>query len=199
MHTYNIMNCILLVIIIFGIYYAFIHTGENYYYGQLLDEICGEQDCSTPQGKKSAIDTCFKKIKEDVRYNPMGCSEKLDKEIRAETCFEDCDIETVPDYILNAGQSKSNLECKKPLQLGLHKITGDQWCVRNDGNWGFYKSSKILEAEKKAAEEAEKKAMEEAAKKEYFYYRYNEENEYSIQPKAKKGKAKPTIQTPPLL
>jgi len=172
MKSFNIVNCILILLIAIGIYYAFIHTGENYYYGQLLDEICGGQDCSTPEGKKSAIDTCFRKMKEDTRYNPMGCSEKLDKEIRAETCFEDCDIDTVPDYIINAGQSKANLECKKPLQLGTHNMTGDQWCIRNDGNWGFYKSVKTLEAEKieaeKAAKEEEaKKAAE--VKKEYYF------------------------------
>ena len=174
MKTLNIVNFILVLLIIFGIYYAFIHTGENYYYGQLLDEICESQDCSTSEGKKSAIDTCFNKIKKDKRYSPRGCAESLDAEIRANTCFEDCNIDSVPDYIINAGQSKSQLQCKEPLELGVDTSTGDQWCMNKNGVWSFYKSAKTLEEEKKAAEEAAKKEAEKESKKEEVkeYYRY---------------------------
>jgi hypothetical protein len=175
MKTLNIVNCLLVLLIAFGIYYAFIHTGENYYYGPLLDEICESQDCSTPDGKKSAIDTCFDKIKKDARYSPKGCAESLDAKSRANTCFEDCDIETVPYYTINVGQSKSQLQCKEPLELGMDTSTGDQWCMNKNDVWSFYKSAKTLEAEKKAAEEAAKKAAEEAAKKAEAkeYYRYS--------------------------
>jgi len=179
MKSLNIVNCILVLLIVLGIYYAFIHTGENYYYNQWMENACGKFDCSTPEGAKQATEECNRTFTTDPSYNKNEerlCNSSDD--VFRGMCNEPCNVEDVYPFLVQGEKGRLLVTtCKQPEMTRVNEY-GDIEC-RNvlDDNWTIKKTKKQIdkeEAEKKAAEEAEKKAAEEAAKKAEAkeYYRY---------------------------
>lgn len=172
MNTYNLCNCILILLIILGIYYAFIYTSEeNYFYGQFMDAACGDKssiyydpknsfDCSTPEGIEQATKQCQTSILKPYMNDPANykrikeACENKDLDIRREGCADICDVSDVSrDIIMGEKGRMMSTTCKQPLELGINRSTGDQWCKNMNNIWTFYKSAKTLESEKKAEEE----------------------------------------------
>jgi len=98
--------------------------GWKYYmepYGEIMDEACMNNDCTTEEGKKNATAQCMANLKQSMsnlkrrpgdenslnnnwKYLESGCTNP-DPEIRANACPEPCDPESVADYILRGGKS----------------------------------------------------------------------------------------------
>jgi hypothetical protein len=151
MNYLNLINIILIILIIVCIGYQF-YTKEKFYYrrrGMLIEQGCTKYDCSTESGKQDAINYCMYELKKLPNYEKMfkRFCESSDPIMKEMGCPDDCSVENLPPYLIEKSKAKQSLECKSPLQLGIHQITGDQYCIRNDGLWGFYKSKATLDAE----------------------------------------------------
>ncbi len=159
MKGYNIINCILILIIILGIFYV-LKGEENFYYrrrGMFLEQACGKYDCNTQDGAMKAIQEC-----KNVRDRIPGMKRQCD--MGYEGCMDSCDIQDVNPYILLGEQGRmSAIKCKQPEELGID-YEGNIYCKNAYDNWVMKKTKKQIDAEeeaKKAAEEEAKKAEEE--------------------------------------
>lgn len=165
MKAYNIVNCILILIIIISII-CFYNMGERFRFrrrrGMFLEQACGKYDCNTQDGAMKAVQEC-----KNVRDRIPGMKRQCD--MGYEGCMDSCDIQDVNPYILLGEQGRmSAIKCKQPEELGID-YEGNIYCKNAYDNWVMKKTKKQIDAEeeaKKAAEEeAKKKAEEEEAKK----------------------------------
>jgi hypothetical protein len=172
MRAYNICNCILILIIIIGVFYI-ANSEENFYYrrrrGQWMDAACGKFDCSTPEGAQQAVADCKSSLMKDPLYNLVykKACEHPDPEIRAMGCPDLCQVEDVYSFFLEGEKGKLlATTCKQPEELGMDQ-EGSIYCKNSYGDWIMKKTKKQIDAEeaaKKAAEEEAKKKAEEEEK-----------------------------------
>jgi len=85
--------------------------GWKYYiepYGEIMDEACMNNDCTTEEGKKNATAKCMSSLEKQFgpswAFLKSGCTNK-DVDIRSNACPEPCDPESVADYIVRGGKS----------------------------------------------------------------------------------------------
>jgi hypothetical protein len=139
--------CILIAIIILGVvsykYFGKKEQSEEQkeYYGELLNELCRSGGCTTQELKDKAVNTC--KSERSKRYAPYSLRncESKDEMIRSMTCAEDCDISSVPKYLLEA----SNVGCKMPLETTVD-AEGNTLCKNNMNMWIMKEKAKKQQA-----------------------------------------------------
>jgi hypothetical protein len=77
-------------------------------YGEIMDEACMNNDCTTEEGKKNATAQCMSSLEKQFgpswAFLKSGCTNS-DVDIRSNACPEPCDPESVADYILKGGKS----------------------------------------------------------------------------------------------
>ena len=132
----------------------------NEYYGEIMDRMCMEGNCSTEEGIKTAVEQCKKQRAEVYgdKNNTHIC-EHPDPVIREMGCPEPCDVSSVASYILQ----KPDLGCSQPLQVKLidvydetkGKYIKQAYCMTQAG-WDRYKEGD----------------PKEKRKNEYFRYKY---------------------------
>jgi hypothetical protein len=87
------------------------NKGWKYYiepYGEIMDEACMNNDCTTEEGKTNATAQCMSSLEKQFgpswAFLKSGCTNK-DVDIRSNACPEPCDPESVADYIVRGGKS----------------------------------------------------------------------------------------------